>query len=302
MSASKSTEELICNRTLAKSLIQKARDIKMLPEVAVRAIAVADNPDAKIQDLANIVSQDAMLATSILSLSNSPLFPVYACGKSISCLKMAITRLGFRQTKQMILVSSYSSMVSKLSNVETKTRDLLSKHSFLTGCIATELNRLFKLGIQGEEFTAGLVHDIGRMLLAATIPEQFSVVDSLDFDEAEDLLEKEQSLLGTDHAKIGGWFLRRNQITEELVNVALHHHAPNDSVQYTRLVALISVADDLANHHQRDPGNLGAYDSSNIEGLKLLETLGAIDAAAKYDEHWPEVLDQAIQTSNQILG
>lgn len=301
MSKAPANREIIGTPELTELLVNQAREMKMLPEIAIKAIAVADDPVSDIQDLANIISQDLKLAASVLSLSNSPLFPIYATGSSISCLKMAITRLGFRQIKQMILVSSYSAMVGKLPLKETEARQKFMKHSFLTGCICTELNKLCDLGIQGEEFTAGIFHDIGRLLLLAAVPDQFLAIDKMNFNEEVSLLDKEIAAFGTTHADVGGWFLRRNQIPDELVNVAIHHHAPAGSARFTRLVALVAVADHMANSCSANMVAPSEYECLAVDGLKLMELLGANNAAQFLVDSWPEVFSRAIQTCEQIL-
>lgn len=302
MATMQSTEELVCNWKLADALMQTVRDLKMLPRVAAKAIAIADDPDAKIGDFARAIGQDLKLTASILAFANSPLFPVFATGSKVICLETAITRLGFRQTRQMILVSSFAGMVNSLPALEEATREKLNEHGFLVGCICSELNRLFGLRLQGEEFTAGIIHDVGRIIVAATIGEDFRHVDSLDFDESTDeFLAAEMALMGTNHSQIGAWFLRRQQLPEELVNVALYHHCPNDSAQYTRLVALVAIADDLANYYHRDPLQSTEYVPSQAASTKLLEMLGTSQATEKFDKNWPEVLQRSVETCKQIL-
>lgn len=302
MSGVSTTQSTFGNPRLKELLVNTARDIKMLPEVAAKAIAIADDPACKIQDLADIISQDLKLATTVLSLANSPLFPVFNTGESIACLKMAITRLGFRQTKQMILVSSYSGLINELPIKEASARKNFLTHSFFTGCICTELNKLFDLGIRGEEFTAGLIHDIGRLLLLAAAPDEFLAIDKMEFTEEGSLLDQEKEIFGTTHADVGGWFLRRNQLSEELVSVANHHHAPTDSAKYTRLVALVAVADHMANSCSKGMTVPNEYECSVVDSLQLLEMFGATDATQLLAENWSEVFRQAIATCEQVLS
>ena len=286
-------------RKLTEKLIQTAREIKMLPDIALKAIEIADNPNASTQEFANIIAQDPRLTRDILSLSNSPLFPRAPGVKPISCLKMAINRLGSRQTKQMILVSCYSSMLNQMDMDEVQVREVLGRHCFLTGVISTKLNKLFKLGIQGEEFTAGLLHDVGRILLATAAPDEFKALDAMDFSERHDVIQAEIDHIGTSHAEIGEWFLLRNHLPEELVSVARHHHNPAACGKFKRFVALVSVADDLANYYQRKELET-EYDCSDLASLKLLETLGVEDPVASLTEAWPDILSDSVDSSLQL--
>ena len=182
---------------------------------------------------------------------------------------------------------------------EVQVREILGRHSFLTGVISTKLNKLFKLGIQGEEFTAGLLHDVGRILLATAAPEEFKALDAMDFSERHDIIQAEVDYIGTSHAEIGEWFLLRNHLPEELVSVARHHHNPAACGKFKRFVALISVADDLANYYQRKELET-EYDCSDLAGLQLLETLGVETPVERLTEAWPEILSDSVESSSQL--
>ncbi|MEL7497667.1 MAG: HDOD domain-containing protein [Planctomycetota bacterium] len=286
-------------RAVMEKLIPLARDLKMLPPIAARAIEVADDPDSQLKELADIIALDAGLSISILKLANSPMFPSYAAGKRISCLKMAVTRLGFRQTKQMILVACYANMVESMCPDQVEFRSSMSQHGFLTGTICSKLNHLFGLAMQGEEFTAGLLHDVGRLLLAVSIPNQFSLFDRCDFREGPDVMCMENEAIDTNHCEVGAWFLGRNQMSEELISVAKFHHDPYASIRFTRLVALVQVADILANRHQSEMG-LDELDCAEISGLRLLESLGVNDAIERLNAEKETILQESVASLQEF--
>lgn len=278
-------------------LVQQARKLKMLPDVAVKAIAIAENPEATVKELVNVVALDVKLTMNIIALANSTLF---GYTQSVSSLQQAIMRLGFRQTKNMIVASSVVSMMQKITWEETRIRDLLCKHGLLTGLINSRLNTLFGLGLQGEEFSAGLIHDLGRTLLAVSLPNEFATFDSLNFDENDSLIEKEMDAIGTTHAEVGAWFLQRNHLPEELVVVARYHHAPHQSGRFKRLVALTAIADDMANFCHREESD-GVYECTQAAHLELLETLGVEDAFDTLQEYASGVIESSIQEVNQLM-
>ena len=282
---------------LMEILVKQVAELRMLPDVAIKAIAIAEDPDSQVKDLVSVVGQDIKLTTSILSLSNSTIF---GSTQTVSSLQQAITRVGFRQTKNMIMASCVVSMMQQMSWDEVRVRDLLCKHSFLTGVISSHLNTLFGFGMQGEEFTAGLVHDVGRTLLAVSVPQEFDSFDPLDFDESKDLLKQEMANIGTTHAEVGAWFLQRNHLPEELVMVARHHHKPQASAKFKRLVALTAVADEMANLYHRD-GDAAVFDCANCEHLAVLEQLGADEVRNELEEFGPGIMSTSIEEVNQLL-
>ena len=146
---------------------------------------------------------------------------------------------------------------------------VLWRHSVLTGVIAMALNKQFNLGFIGEEFTAGLIHDVGRSLLGVIAPTNFATVDPLDFEETGDFLERERDILRTDHCELGGWFMAHNNLPDPLVEVVCLHHAPAEAGENQKLVATIAVADHMANYLQRQgtPDGYEPQDNSAIEVL-----------------------------------
>ena len=283
--------------TLMEKLVKQASGLRMLPDVAVKAIAIAEDQDAKISDLVRIVGQDISLTTSILSLANSTIF---GSTQTVSSLHQAIARVGFRQIKNMIMASCVVSMMQQMSWKEIRIRDLLCRHSFLTGVINSHLNTLFGFGMQGEEFTAGLVHDMGRTLLAVAIPQEFASFDPLDFSESPALLEQEFKTIGTTHAEVGAWFLQRNHIPEELVMVARHHHQPQASAKFKRLIALTAIADEMANLYHRE-GHQAVFDCEKCVPLSVLEKLGASEVRSELEEFGPRIFSTSIEEVNQLL-
>ena len=288
-------------REIAEALIQKARDIQMLPDVAIQAIAITESPGATVKEVVGLVAQDVQLTTDILSLSNSTLF---AGTNAVASLEQAVRRNGFRQIKNMIMAASITSMMQNIQWKELRIRDLLCEHGLITAVINSRLNKLFKLGMQGEEFTAGLVHDIGRTLLAVAMPDQFSEFDPLDFDETEDSLLLEHNIIGTNHSIVGAWFLQRNHLPEELVTVARYHHSVADCTKFKRLVALTAVADELANHYQRDGLDSPSLTPEGYEGsenLQILEQLGVEGATERLREFTSELVASSVDEVRSLM-
>jgi HD-like signal output (HDOD) protein len=267
---------------LRRRILDRVGDLRMIPDVAVEAMAVAKNPDCSTSDFSTVVERDTKLATDILGMANSVAF---SHGLTVASLHTAVTRLGFRRCRNLILTSSVAGLMQKMSLDQQWVREQLWRHSFTTAMMSLHLNRLLKLGFQGEEFTAGLLHDFGRTLLAVALPEQFPEADSLGFDEGPELLEHERSVLGADHCEVGAWFAGRGGIPASLVASIQWHHTPVATGEHARLVALTAVADHMANFVQRNQDSTD-YDPSENEAICVLAQVcgrpieSEIDAAA----------------------
>src|SRR5262249_44828148 len=160
------------------------------------------------------------------------------------------------------------------------------RHSFLTACLCRQLNQAFELGFRGEEFSCGLSHDLGRILIAIGVPGHFDAADPMDFLESPAVLEHERGILGVDHCQFGAWFATMNQLPPSLVSGIELHHTPGEVEGHQRLVALVSAADDLANHLQREQ-SLEGYDLATNSGWEILANQVGSSLQGKINESVP---------------
>jgi HD-like signal output (HDOD) protein len=261
-------------------LLAKLDQVSMLPAAALKALELAKNPDCSTSEFAELVERDVKLATEILSLANSPLF---SHGRPVMHLQQAVVRLGFRQCRNLILTSSAASLMKSLPMEQESIREVLWHHSYFTATACVHLNRLLKLGFQGEEFTSGLLHDFGRLLLAVATPESFEMADSLTFQETGGPQLRERAILGTDHCHFGAWFAERNGLPEAIIAAVLLHHTPAESSPHDRLVRLTAAGDDLANHFQRQ-GSFADYDVASNRGLEALDGILPFNVQERFAE------------------
>lgn len=233
---------------LLQSLKRRVGQLQMLPAVAQEALQMVKNPDCMISQFTDVVKRDVKLTTEILKMANSAL---YSPVTPVVDLNRCVMRVGFRECQYLILSASIASLMHRVAMAQEFVRETLWRHSFTTALLATRINRTFHLGFQGEEFTAGLLHDFGRILFAMVVPDSFSKFDPLDFDESPEILKREFAATGTDHCRLGAWFTISNQLPNPIPSVILNHHRPELAGDHQRLTALIAVADQLANDWQR---------------------------------------------------
>jgi HD-like signal output (HDOD) protein len=251
---------------ILKSGLGSLNKLPMLPETATKAMAVANDSRSSLTDLAGVIMRDPTLATGILKLANSPL---YRIGRTIDSLGQAVVRLGLRECKNLIITVGMRSLFRSVSPAHKQQCELLWRHSFLTACLCRHLNTALKLGYRGEEFSCGLSHDLGRILIAIGVPNHFDAADPMDFVEGPDLLGQEREFLGTDHCYFGSWFANVNQLPASLVSSIQFHHTPTEAADHGGLVALVTAADHLANHLQRQQA-VADYELARNPGWAIL--------------------------------
>ena len=280
-------------------LRSRANNLKMLPAVATQALQIVEDPDCGINEFAAVVERDPSLAAGILRMANSV---VFSSGKPVLNLHQAVVRLGFRQCKNLIVTASFSSMMKSMTLDEEWIRETLSQHSFTTALLCLNMNRTLNIGFQGEEFTGGLIHDIGRLLLATCYSDCFSELDKLEFDEEIGVLAAEQALVETNHCEIGAWFVTKNALPEQLKSVVRFHHNPEQAdANSRRFVALVAVCDHMANHLQRYEESRG-YDPASNPFLATLESSTSMCLGRRFNEIANTMMEDARKHSTEMLS
>jgi HD-like signal output (HDOD) protein len=273
---------------LIDGLRRTLSNLKMLPEDAQQALLIATSDDCDVARLAGVIQRDIRLTTFILRIANSTLF---GAPRPIASLHRAILFVGIGRVRDFIIASSLEAISSKVSPALQSARQALWKHGFLTSILAVRLNELFGLGFEGEEFTAGLLHDFGRTLILIADPVNAPHVDPLDFIDPPNIEDRERRHLGISHAEFGAWFAGLNQLPDALVTATRFHHRPADAGEWLQLTALISAADHAANSLQRAPGQ--AYEPEANEAVALLEQSGIERASKQFSESIAGLLKEA---------
>ena len=287
----------IPNSDVTTHVLAHVGEITMLQQTAVQALNLASDIETSIMTFADIIQRDVKLATDIMSMANSV---IYSPGKTTASLPQAILRLGFEQCKNVILASSVHSAMCSLDLKDEWIRVSLSRHSVITGTIAVNLNRHLRCGFAGEEFAAGLVHDFGRMLLAAAYKDEFASFDALRFDDELEAVSIENSRLGSNHCQVGAWFAAKEGLPDVLCEVIRYHHSPDLAERYPRITILTAIADHMANHYQRYGESL-EYDPASNPHLGLLEKTGIRNAVEHFRKFAGDLLSHSIEEADEMM-
>ncbi len=272
--------------------------LRMLPSVAQEALEVANSPDCDLVKLAVVIQKDLRLTTFILRLANSTLF---APPKPIASLHQAVLFIGRRKARDFIITSSLESVATKVPHELQERQSALWLHGFLTAILAVRLNDLFQLKFQGEEFTAGLMHDFGRTLVSVIDPVNVQSIDPLSFDEPASIEDAERSLLGASHAEIGAWFASHNELPPTLIHAIQFHHRPEEAGEDLRLAALIATADHAVNYLQREGHGKGYNPLTNGAAL-ILEKHGVPNATRTFGTQCEKLLQEIPQLAQSMMS
>lgn len=224
-------------------------DLKSMSETASHVIALTEDPNCDIDDLADSIDKDPVMAERIIRLADSPLF---SRGGEIDTLEAALVRIGIRHTRRAVLNVVIIQHFHYSDPVGTWNSFLFWEHSIAVALIASRLARILGQNREYAEraFAAGLLHDLGRAVFASEAREEFKEVIEAAREKNARLLEAERAMLGLDHAEAVGMVLDKWQFAEELSEVIAVHHSPieeHDDCPDPQLAKILSLANGLAN-------------------------------------------------------
>lgn len=190
--------------------------------------------------IAEVIRRDPSLTARLLRLVNSV---YYGLTTPINGIEEAVFYLGVRQIRQLAMVTPIVEDFQKLAgDTPFPWRDFW-QHCIGTAILTREVIGSFQSISDEADYVAGLVHDMGKIVMSAVFPDQFVEVHHRHAQTGEDLLTVERAVLGMDHAELGALYLKQHNLPDVLVEAVRYHHEPERASHHTHIVAAVQIAD-----------------------------------------------------------
>lgn len=190
--------------------------------------------------IAEIIRRDPSLTARVLRLVNSV---YYGLSTPVNSIEEAVFYLGVREIRQLVVVTPVIEDFQRL----TKQCDFpwreFWQHCIGTALLTREIITAVQLPGEESEYVAGLVHDIGKLVMAWSFPDHFAEIHRQAAEGKCDLIQIENEILGIDHAELGALYLERHHLPELMVKTARFHHQPEKAGSFERVVASTQIAD-----------------------------------------------------------
>lgn len=210
-----------------------------------------NNPRSSILDIAKIISNDQGLTARLLKMANSPL---YGFPSKIETITQAISILGTQQINDLVLATTVVNLFKKIPEKLVEI-DSFWNHSIACGISARVLATYRREPNVERFFVAGILHDIGRLILYTKMPEVSIEILEKCRREEELLYRAEQEIIGYDHADVGGRLAEKWRLPLSIIEMVQFHHRPILSNYFPIETAVIHLADILA--HAMELGSSG---------------------------------------------
>lgn len=202
------------------------KNLDKLPRLSpllVQFLGLVSRPNCEVSELAAVVGKDALLSAQILQKANSA---VFGRVQPIHTVHHAIAMLGVGIMRRFALGSSISNLFSRQRTAPSFSMTRFNLHSVATGTLVELLADELPVASRESALVAGLLHDLGKLLIAVHMPRQFEDILGVARVSGTSPLESERQLMGTDHAELSALATERWDLDAAITIAARHHHEP----------------------------------------------------------------------------
>ncbi len=215
--------------------LKEVESLPTLPPIVSKLNEMVADEDTTATKLGKIIEKDQVLTSKLLRMVNSSFF---GFPQRISTVSNAIVLLGFNVIKTLIVTSSIFE-VMQASDVG------LFEHSLGCATAAGIIAKRLQIKNPEEVSTAGLIHDLGKIVLRSELPEEYEEIIKITNEKGLYIREVEHQRLGIGHGEIGGMLARQWNLPERLVIPIEYHHKPGSSPDFKDITAIVHFSDIL---------------------------------------------------------
>jgi HD-like signal output (HDOD) protein len=267
--------QVLLNDDVARKLVGGLDKLPSVPRCYLDLTSAVAS-EAGLETVGNIVERDPAMSAKVLQLVNSGYFGV---GQRVTSVQRAVVYLGIDMLRGLALTAEVFSTLN-VPVIEHFSLDALQEHSFLTARVAKRLVTDQKRG--EEAFAAGIVHDIGKLILALVLPDGFAEAHRVSRERGQPGFQVEKELLGVTHAEVGGYLLGTWGLPMSIVEAVAYHHAPHLAPPgSTDVLAAVHVADALVTSSLEPEASLS---DAQLLDVKFLESTQLIAKMPQWRE------------------
>lgn len=211
---------------IRQRIVSRVKDIPSLPQMVLQTLKKLDDPKSSAADVADRLSRDEGLVLRVLKLANSA---YYGMPRRVSSVTEAISYLGYRTVKSIVLAASVFQHMDRPLTGYALDRGDLWHHSLAVAASARHIAGKIpgrKTVDPEEAYIAGMLHDIGKIVLNDYIRFGYGLIVKMVEDQQLPFMEAEREVLGFDHAEVGAQLIEQWQLPQAFVSVARYHHEP----------------------------------------------------------------------------
>ena len=270
----------------ATLLVKNIVDLPPFPAVALRVMAMVNDKDTSAAQLSDVLATDQALTAKLLQISNSAAYQ-----RHVATVREAVIVLGFQQVRQLAFVTSVITSFNRTKRAEDGfDPDLFWAHNLSVAVAAEAVAKRLETVKPDEAFAAGVLHDIGRLVLRIALPREFAAAMDLSARREMGLREAELKSTGYTHEDVGNALGGLWSFPPRIVEAIGGHHREDLSLRADGLTGLVRSCDRLASYYHNGGGCAPEPGTDSAELCELDLLCGG----------WPQVQAKASAMMNKV--
>jgi putative nucleotidyltransferase with HDIG domain len=259
-------------RELTWAHLRQIRDLPTFPAIVSEINELLLDPNTSADDLSALICRDPGLTAKLLRLVNAA---YYGFHRQLTSVSHAITMLGFDEVQSLAMAAAVMGMWDNAKG-DPAVREQLWEHSILVAQLARAIGAKSRPQAEvPDSFVAGLLHDIGKIVIEHEFPERYADVVEIQTTTGDPAREVEESIFALRHEEVGAWLLERWQLPSLLVDGIGAHHEPESAAEAPTLARVLQLADAVAYVEQLEGDGEGAQQTAESEsGVAAIRAWG----------------------------
>ncbi len=226
-----------------ENIIEEVEEFSTLPTIYTTLTEIMANPKSTINEVSDVISLDQSSAVKILKTANSSL---YGLRKKIDTISEAISYIGFEEVKNLVATLSIIEIFSRPIGRAVFNPVDLWKHSIAVGIITRMVGQSMKNVNLENFFVAGVLHDLGKLLLIKYYPDDYNDVVVYSLENNITIRESEMKIFGITHHEVGGLLAEKWDLPDTIKNAIVYHHSGFVGGRIDQLVSSVHLANTVA--------------------------------------------------------
>lgn len=271
-----------------QKLVQAIDQLKPLPQVASHLMKIADDPQASMREIADIITHDPLITADLLRMCNSAYFGL---ARKIESVQEAITLLGLEKVVNLVLIKCCRANLGRAQKGYGHQEGDLWRHAVSTALIAGDLAERLAAEARPRIFTGALLKDIGKVILDRFVADGFGMIDNLVQTQGMSFKTAEKKVIGVDHAELGAIVAKKWHFSDKLVAIIQHHHLDCPEVRDDLEINLVYLGDTVGMMLGLGGGSDGlAYHfyGETLNRLKISDR-DIQEIIMRFSEHQPKI-------------
>ncbi len=220
-------------------ILEQVQALPPLPDTAIKLMSVVNEPSSTVDEIVEAIRYDQAVTTDVLKLCNSAYFGL---SRQVTSLNDAMMYLGTVKVLQLVMGVHTNALLAKEQVGYGLEPGVLWKHSVAVALASAEFAQRLKLPNVGLPYTAGLLHDIGKVILNEYVAEEFTEIVRRVTEDKLSFIEAEEQVLGFSHEQVGALLAEQWKLPDAIVRCIRHHHDPSALDSPDPLVDVVYLA------------------------------------------------------------